>query len=118
MPEADPRKPFDAKRQACYAVVLDVLATADQLLDEATDAQGSRSVTDADNLRNGAYSTVLASTDAGVHVRLYDWFLEKGRTDQLLNVRPRRSHRSLTFADPHALPRAVPSHTAVRCRSC
>ena len=87
MPESDPRKPFDAKREACYAVVLDVLATADQLLDEATDAQGSCSVNDADNLRNAAYSTVLVSTDAGVHVRLYDWFLEKGRTDQLLNVR-------------------------------
>ena len=67
--------------------MLEALSTADRILDETTDGQGSRSLADADALRTGAYNAALASNDAAFHSRLYDWFIEKGRTDQLLGVR-------------------------------
>jgi nuclear pore complex protein Nup155 len=46
----------------------------------------SQSVEDADRQRESAFSKALSSNDQPFHFRLYDWFMEKGKTDALLTV--------------------------------
>ena len=43
-------------------------------------------VEDAELQRTSALHKAIASDDQPFHFRLYDWFVEKRKTDQLLNV--------------------------------
>lgn len=71
---------------------------------------------DIDGMRNNAYNKALSVKDEFFHVELYDWYLARGMTDQLLEVSLIRGHRlsirhladllltSPSVADSNALP--------------
>lgn len=48
--------------------------------------------TPEERTRNEAYEYALDSTDELFLMNLYDWYLETGKSDRLLEVRPKPSH--------------------------
>lgn len=46
---------------------------------------------EADSLRTNAYNRALSVKDEFFHFELYDWYLSRGLTNQLLEVRRGRS---------------------------
>jgi len=110
--------------------VFDALEAMDAALDEASRSgrAGARSAEDADGMRTNAYNKALAVRDDFFHAELYDWYLSRGRTDQLLEVRPPlplsplllfESDLALPLSaqtDSHALSRRLPRTRADNAR--
>ena len=71
-------------RMQCYDLVLESLKAFDQLVQNAT-AENEMRERVAE--RDEAFGIALSSTDRMWHSRLYDWMIEKGLTDALLQVR-------------------------------
>ena len=89
-PANDPRQVAYELRQACHALVFDALARADQALDVAFKLASTRAASgyeEADGLRTNAYGKALSVKDEFFHCALYDWYLARGTTDQLLEAR-------------------------------
>nr|XP_019008734.1 nuclear pore complex protein Nup155 [Kwoniella pini CBS 10737]OCF47515.1 nuclear pore complex protein Nup155 [Kwoniella pini CBS 10737] len=76
----DPRKALFEARKQCYEMVIDALGMFDELLDSAT-AQGNGTATQK---RDEAYALAIASDDELFHFYLYDWHVERGLQEQLL----------------------------------
>lgn len=70
-------------RMQCYDLVLESLKAFDQLVQKAT-AENEMRERVAE--RDEAFGIALSSTDRMWHSRLYDWMIEKGLTDALLQV--------------------------------
>lgn len=81
---ADPRKALFEARKECYAEVIKALKVADDRLDKAV-AEGDAAT--ATQSRNEAYALAIASDDELFHFYLYDWHVERGLQEQLLEVR-------------------------------
>ncbi|KAE8258410.1 hypothetical protein A4X13_0g1693 [Tilletia indica] len=86
-----PALPILEKRNACYALVLEMLQDVDDALDKAE--QLPESATDrlselrkASDMRQDAYALALEQSDKLFHWKLYDWLLERGLTEQLVQV--------------------------------
>lgn len=69
-------------RMRCYDIALGSLNSFNETQGVATDADYNA----AFELREDAWNAVFSSTDAAFHSRLYDWCMERGLTDILLNV--------------------------------
>ncbi|KAK0530039.1 hypothetical protein OC834_003460 [Tilletia horrida] len=87
-----PALPLLEKRNACYALVLEMLKVVDDALDSAEQLPENNSnriaeIRKATELRLDAYELALDQNDRLFHWRLYDWLLERGMTEQLLQVR-------------------------------
>ncbi|KIR29674.1 nuclear pore complex protein Nup155 [Cryptococcus deuterogattii LA55] len=78
---ADPRKALFEARKECYAEVIKALKVADDRLDKAV-AEGDAAT--ATQSRNEAYALAIASDDELFHFYLYDWHVERGLQEQLL----------------------------------
>lgn len=88
-PRNDSRAPSWEPRNFCYERILESLQSSDELLNHAVE-QGSKSSIppeEADSLRRNAYARALALPDGALQYKLYDWLIERGLTDQLLEVR-------------------------------
>lgn len=88
-PSNDPRSSAFDLRKSCYALIFEGLEKTDQRLNEAASPNrppGSTSLDEADSVRTNAYNKALASQDELFHEQLYDWFIRRGMTDQLLEV--------------------------------
>nr|XP_018265732.1 nuclear pore complex protein Nup155 [Kwoniella dejecticola CBS 10117]OBR87890.1 nuclear pore complex protein Nup155 [Kwoniella dejecticola CBS 10117] len=77
----DPRKGLFEARKQCYEMVIEALVMFDELLDKAT-AQGNAA--SATQKRDEAYALAIASDDELFHFYLYDWHVERGLQEQLL----------------------------------
>lgn len=83
-------------RMQCYDLVLESLKAFDQLVQTAT---AENEVRERVAERDEAFGIALSSTDRMWHSRLYDWMIEKGLTDALLQVcdECQRSEEALTW---------------------
>ncbi|GAA5938722.1 uncharacterized protein JCM15063_004847 [Sporobolomyces koalae] len=89
-PSNDPRSSAYEQRRSCNQLSFDALAAMDDLLNEASNpnrSSGSVSYEEADGLRTNAYSKALSIKDDLFHFELYEWYLSRGMTDQLLETR-------------------------------
>ncbi|TYJ54289.1 hypothetical protein B9479_005048 [Cryptococcus floricola] len=77
----DPRKAFFDARQECYAEIIKALQSVDERLDQAVAAGDPAGATQN---RNDAYARAIASDDELFHFYLYDWHVERGLQEQLL----------------------------------
>jgi nuclear pore complex protein Nup155 len=84
-PAADPRAQAWELRRRCYDLVLDSLSAFD-----APASQPGASA-DAQATRSFAYELALSADDEVFHSTLYDWLLERGLADELLEVAAVRS---------------------------
>lgn len=88
-PRNDSRAPSWEPRNFCYGRILESLQSADELLNHAVEQGGKSGTTpeEADSIRRNAYARALALQDEALQYKLYDWLIERGMTDQLLEVR-------------------------------
>ncbi|GAA6061215.1 hypothetical protein JCM10212_001536 [Sporobolomyces blumeae] len=87
-PPNDSRATAYEQRRGCNKLSFDALAAMDDLLNEASASKSSRMAYDeADGLRTNAYNRALAVQDDFFHFELYEWYLSRGMTNQLLETR-------------------------------
>ncbi|GAA5918079.1 hypothetical protein JCM8208_001213, partial [Rhodotorula glutinis] len=86
-PSSDPRASAFSQRQTCHRLVFDALKAMDAALDEASRSGRAGAAEDADGMRTNAYNKALAVRDDFFHAELYDWYLSRNLTDQLLETR-------------------------------
>ena len=77
----DPRREFMIQRQECYALVVLALGDYDAALSHAVAANRPDN---AATIRDEAYALAIQSDDELFHFYLYDWIVEMGRPEQLL----------------------------------
>lgn len=82
-PASDSRAPFWERRTHCYELVLDSLSVFEE---RSTSGKPSAS-DDPETVRGHAYELAFASEDEMFHSTLYDWLIERGMADELLEVR-------------------------------
>ncbi|KAK0464897.1 nucleoporin [Desarmillaria tabescens] len=90
MPANDMRKEFYERRLHCYELVLDSL----NVFEGSSQTANSLSRDDQDTVRSHAYEYAFASQDEMFHSTLYDWLIDRGLADDLLEIRP-------TFLESH-----------------
>ncbi|KAG7450597.1 nucleoporin [Guyanagaster necrorhizus] len=90
MPANDVRKEFYERRLHCYELVLDSL----NVFEGSSQAANSFSRDDQDTVRSHAYEYAFTSRDEMFHSTLYDWLIDRGLADDLLEIRP-------TFLESH-----------------
>ncbi|KAK0208086.1 nucleoporin [Desarmillaria ectypa] len=90
MPANDVRKEFYERRLHCYELVLDSL----NVFEGSSQTANSLSRDDQDTVRSHAYEYAFASQDEMFHSTLYDWLIDRGLADDLLEIRP-------TFLESH-----------------
>lgn len=98
-PRNDGRSLSWEARNFCYSKALEALQTADDRLDAAVQsssssggpsgngAGSSSSIGEAESIRQNARQRALSTPDEAFHHRFYQWHLDRGLTDQLLDVR-------------------------------
>lgn len=79
-PLEGPRAGAIDKRCKCYDLVLHSLTVFEDLCAKNVGR------TDYEDVRNHAYQLAFASEDPMFHSQLYDWMVERGMTDTLLEV--------------------------------
>ncbi|KII93895.1 hypothetical protein PLICRDRAFT_36114 [Plicaturopsis crispa FD-325 SS-3] len=88
-PPNDNRADFCEHRMRCYDLVLDSLSVFEEKSTSAkAAAPGIVSVDDAETVRSHAYELSFASEDEMFHSTLYDWLIDRGLADELLEMRP------------------------------
>lgn len=98
-PSNDPRSLALERRQQCYDLVLHSL--------EVFESSANASVA-AESLRSLAYELAFSSEDEVFHSILYDWLIERGLADQLLEVSPEVSSLFCVFLTPFIDKTSVP----------
>jgi nuclear pore complex protein Nup155 len=84
----DPRASFARKRMQCYDLVKDsVIFFEEKYNAQAKNQTSTASLDDPEAVRNHAYELAFASDDEMFHSVLYDWLIERGLADDLLEVR-------------------------------
>ncbi|TFK57029.1 nucleoporin [Heliocybe sulcata] len=83
-PENDRRVEFWERRKQCYDLVLDSLS----VLEESVSTAAGQEPRNQEAVRNHAFELALSSSDEMFHSTLYDWLIERGLADELLEMRP------------------------------
>ncbi|EKM61129.1 uncharacterized protein PHACADRAFT_24346 [Phanerochaete carnosa HHB-10118-sp] len=77
----DPRAEHWQRRHHCYELVLDSLEQFEELAKKTPSD-------DLDTVRTYSYALAFASEDEMLHSTLYDWLIQRGLADELLEMRP------------------------------
>ncbi len=85
-PANDPRAQFWTKRLNCYQLVLDSLSVFEDRSTNAKKQPAALSSDDPETVRGHAYELAFASEDEMFHSTLYDWLIQRGLADELLEV--------------------------------
>ncbi|KAG6853585.1 hypothetical protein C0991_003109 [Blastosporella zonata] len=96
LPAGDPHTLFAQKRLRCYDLVLDSLTVFENKCNSAKKSaeQDTLLPNDPEAVRSHAYELAFASEDEVFHSTLYDWLIDRGLADDLLEMRP-------TFLEAH-----------------
>ncbi|EMD42139.1 hypothetical protein CERSUDRAFT_90739 [Gelatoporia subvermispora B] len=86
-PDNDSRVAFFEKRINCYGLVLDSLEVFEERCTDAKQ-QNSLSLEEPETARSHAYELAFSSEDEMFHSTLYDWLIQRGMADELLEMRP------------------------------
>ncbi|KAI0695140.1 nucleoporin [Cytidiella melzeri] len=86
-PANDPRASFWDQRAACYSLVLNTLGVFETRANEVAQPS-SGAVDDPGAVRTHAYELAFQAEDEMFHSTLYDWLIQKGLADELLEMRP------------------------------
>ncbi|KAJ5540518.1 hypothetical protein N7494_005594 [Penicillium frequentans] len=84
-PEQDPRKTVYLHRKQCYDLVFNVILAVDTLA-EADPGFVDGQMTQIAKRQNEAYTVISDSNDEVFLTSLYDWYLEQGWSDRLLQT--------------------------------
>ncbi|THH00942.1 hypothetical protein EW026_g1653 [Hermanssonia centrifuga] len=87
LPANDPRAEFWQRRSHCYELVLDSLSVFEERANAAKQPSTPTS-DDPETVRSHAYELAFASEDEMLHSTLYDWLIQRGLADELLEMRP------------------------------
>lgn len=79
----DPRSEYSERRLRCYDLVLDSLNVFEE---RSTKAAAGGVVDDSETVRTHAYELAFASADEMFHSTMYDWLIDRGLADELLEV--------------------------------
>lgn len=82
-PPNDARSEYAERRLRCYDLVLDSLNVFEEQAAKAT--QGG-TIDDPETVRTHAYELAFASVDEMFHSTMYDWLIDRGLADELLEV--------------------------------
>ncbi|KAH0565900.1 hypothetical protein GP486_000703 [Trichoglossum hirsutum] len=85
LPEQDDRRRLLETRTNCYRMIFDILTAVDQAASQAPEKVDGHYTRSA-RLRSEAYSVVHTSEDEVFQNSLYDWYIDKGWNDRLLEV--------------------------------
>lgn len=86
-PDSDPRSDFLDKRLRCYDLILDSLSVFDERSSNLAKAQVKvMADDDMEGVRSHAYDVAFSSEDPVFHSHLYDWLIDRGMADALLEV--------------------------------
>lgn len=88
LPPNDPREEAWQRRSHCYDLILDSLGVFDEQASTAKQPQPTADLDDPDGVRTHAYELAFGSEDEIFHSKLYDWLIQKGLADELLEMRP------------------------------
>ncbi|KAK9465353.1 Nup133 N terminal like-domain-containing protein [Lipomyces arxii] len=97
MPPNDPRADLYNKRLQCYNLVFTTLSDIDERArkeSESTQQILPTTVLPMKNIQDAAYKTAFASRDQLFHYLLYDWYVERGLAERLLDL-------DLPFIEPY-----------------
>lgn len=83
-PSNDNRSQFWQIRANCYDLVLDSLSVFEDRCSDAKRQAGG--LDDPETVRTHAYELAFASDDEMFHSVLYDWLIQRGLADELLEV--------------------------------
>jgi nuclear pore complex protein Nup155 len=84
-PANDPRIEFRDRRLQCYDLVLDSLTVFEERSNNPKAADTT--AVDPDIVRSHAYELAFSSEDEMFHSTMYDWLIDRGVADELLEVR-------------------------------
>jgi Non-repetitive/WGA-negative nucleoporin C-terminal len=82
--DADPRKLLYERRWACYRICVDSLSAFDDRLADVI-KKGEPGL-EQDAARTRAYQLAFESQDYAFHCFFYDWLIDRGMTEELLEV--------------------------------
>ncbi|KAH8099410.1 nucleoporin [Cristinia sonorae] len=85
-PPNDNRSPFWQARLRCYDLILDSLSVFEER--SANSKQPTGGFDDPEIVRTHAYDLVFSAEDEMFHSVLYDWLIQRGVADELLEMRP------------------------------
>lgn len=105
-PEGDPRVSVFESRKRCYNLIHGVIISLEQVGAQGQDAGAGRQ-TLAMRRKSEAYNIIDSSNDEVFQTDLYDWYLDQGRTDRILEIQSpyvatyleRKSENDLAHAD-------------------
>ena len=105
-PDGDPRALMFESRKGCHDLIHGIINSLDQL-DANTQNMGTIQETLAMRRKEEAYKVIDSSDDEVFQTDLYDWYLEQGRTDRILEIQSpyvatyleRKSEHDLAHAD-------------------
>lgn len=83
LPPNDSRSEYSERRLRCYDLVLDSLNVFEE---RSTKAAAGGIVDDSETVRTHAYELAFASVDEMFHSTMYDWLIDRGLADELLEV--------------------------------
>lgn len=82
-PPNDSRSEYAGRRIKCYDLVLDSLNVFEE---KSAKAVSGGALDDPETVRTHAYELAFASVDEMFHSTMYDWLIERGLADELLEV--------------------------------
>ncbi|KAL2917260.1 hypothetical protein HK105_203325 [Polyrhizophydium stewartii] len=74
------------RRIECYQLIFSMFANMDSLLVQGPANRPPMSVEEVDTIRSQVLARALASQDQAFHTSLYDWFIQQGMHDQVLQI--------------------------------
>lgn len=88
LPVNDPRSEFFQRRLSCYDLVLDSLTVFEEKSTQTKQSAitGVAAIDDPETVRSHAYELAFASEDQMFHSNMYDWLIDRGLADELLEV--------------------------------
>jgi nuclear pore complex protein Nup155 len=87
-PANDPRSEICERRLQCYDLVLDSLTVFEEKsANVKTTGAADPTAVDLEAVRSHAYELAFSSEDEMFHSTMYDWLIDRGVADELLEVR-------------------------------